>query len=103
VVDPIDLLLGEPTVQQLVEPGSGRPVHAERFLDHHPRPSGAVDDTDLAEAFYRVLEDIGRDGEVERPVAAETGGILDLADPRRQRLEAVAQRLVVDGSAQPSV
>ena len=68
VVDPEDLVLPEPAVQQLVELARRREVVAERLLDDQPHP--ALLRPPLADLGHRGRERLRRHGEVVEAVAA---------------------------------
>ena len=68
VVDPEDLVLAEPAVQQVVQLAGRREVVAERLLDDQPHP--AFLRAPLADLGHRSGECLGWHGEVVEPVAA---------------------------------
>ena len=87
VVDPEDVGLGEPPVEQGVELLGRGQVAPERLLDHHPR---ALGEALAGQALDHGREGAGRDGQVEHRVRRSPPGQLGTQPRERGGVGVVA-------------
>jgi hypothetical protein len=103
VVDAEDLALVAHRVDRPVERARRREVRAQRLLDHDAAEARGVVGVGQQPRGRELREDraeaLGRDGEVEEPVAARAARGVDLLEPRAQARE---RRRVVVAALDPA-
>ena len=102
MVDAVDLLLDERSVQTLVELARGGEVASERLLDDHAYegPGCLRGEPGLVQAFRERYHRLRRGAEVEEAVAAGATFTVDGFEDIAKRLEPVAGIVVVGHVAQ---
>ncbi len=92
MVDAVDLRLAEDLADLAVELLGRLEVVAERLLDDHPTPAAVValvvqpDPPELADELGELR---GLRREVVEPIAPRALGVVELVEPRRERLETI--------------
>jgi len=86
VIDPVRLIFRKRIVHHRIQLARGREVGPERFLDDDARPASLARfvQAGFLQVFQDRLELVGRDREIEKPVAAGTAFAIDLIEAFRQ-------------------